>query len=33
VRANGDALAAARDGVAVVRALEQLQNSLERAPA
>jgi predicted dehydrogenase len=33
VRGNGDVLAAARDGVAVVRALEQLQNSLERAPA
>ena len=33
VRGNGDALVAARDGVAVVRALEQLQNSLERAPA
>jgi predicted dehydrogenase len=33
VRGNGDALAAARDGVAVVRALEQLQDSLERAPA
>jgi predicted dehydrogenase len=33
VRGNGDVLAAARDGVAVVRALEQLQSSLERAPA
>jgi predicted dehydrogenase len=33
VRGNGDVLAAARDGVAVVRALEQLQHSLERAPA
>jgi predicted dehydrogenase len=33
VRGNGDVLAAARDGVAVVRALEQLQDSLERAPA
>jgi predicted dehydrogenase len=33
VRGNGDVLSAARDGVAVVRALEQLQNSLERAPA
>jgi predicted dehydrogenase len=33
VRGNGDALVAARDGVAVVRALEQLQDSLERAPA
>jgi predicted dehydrogenase len=33
VRGHGDALAAARNGVAVVRALEQLQNSLERAPA
>jgi predicted dehydrogenase len=33
VRGNGDALVAAREGVAVVRALEQLQDSLERAPA
>jgi predicted dehydrogenase len=33
VRGNGDALVAARSGVSVVRALEQLQNSLERAPA
>jgi predicted dehydrogenase len=33
VRGNGDALEAARDGAAVVRALEQLQDSLERAPA
>jgi hypothetical protein len=33
VRGNGDVLAAARGGVAVVRALEQLQHSLERAPA
>jgi predicted dehydrogenase len=33
VRGHADALAAARNGVAVVRALEQLQNSLERAPA
>jgi len=33
VRGNGDVLAAARDGAAVVRALEQLQSSLERAPA
>jgi predicted dehydrogenase len=33
VRGTGDVLAAARDGVAVVRALEQLQHSLERAPA
>jgi predicted dehydrogenase len=33
VRGHGDALAAARNGVAVVRALEQLQSSLERAPA
>ena len=33
VRGRGDALAAARNGAAVVRALEQLQNSLERAPA
>jgi hypothetical protein len=33
VRGNGDALAAARDGAAVVRVLEQLQHSLERAPA
>jgi predicted dehydrogenase len=33
VRGNGDALVAARGGVAVVRALEQLQDSLERAPA
>jgi predicted dehydrogenase len=30
---NGDVLMAARDGVAVVRTLEQLQSSLERAPA
>jgi predicted dehydrogenase len=33
VRGNGDVLMAARDGVAVVRTLEQLQSSLERAPA
>jgi predicted dehydrogenase len=33
VRGDGDRLVAARDGIAVVRALEQLQNSLERAPA
>ncbi len=33
VRGSGDALVAARTGVAVVRALEHLQNSLERAPA
>jgi predicted dehydrogenase len=33
VRGTGDALEAARDGAAVVRALEQLQDSLERAPA
>jgi predicted dehydrogenase len=33
VRGKGNALVAARDGIAVVRALEQLQNSLERAPA
>jgi predicted dehydrogenase len=30
LRGNGDPLAAAREGVAVVRALEQLQDSLER---
>ena len=30
---EGDPLAAARDGVAVVRALEQLQASLEQTPA
>jgi predicted dehydrogenase len=33
VAGDGDPLAAARDGVAVVRALEQLQASLERTPA
>jgi predicted dehydrogenase len=33
VRGDGDRLVAARDGIGVVRALEQLQNSLERAPA
>jgi predicted dehydrogenase len=33
VQGKGNALVAARDGIAVVRALEQLQNSLERAPA
>jgi predicted dehydrogenase len=33
VRGEGNPLVAARDGIAVVRALEQLQNSLERAPA
>jgi hypothetical protein len=33
VRGNGDVLAAARGGVGVVRTLEQLQSSLERAPA
>ena len=30
VRGEGDRIAAARDGLAVVRALEQLQRSLER---
>jgi predicted dehydrogenase len=30
VRGEGDRVAAARDGLAVVRALEQLQASLER---
>jgi hypothetical protein len=30
VRGEGDLLAAARGGLAVVRALEQLQDSLER---
>jgi predicted dehydrogenase len=33
VAGDGDPLAAARDGAAVVRVLEQLQLSLERAPA
>ena len=33
VAGEGDPLAAARDGVAVVRALEQLQASLEQTPA
>jgi predicted dehydrogenase len=33
VAGDGDPLAAARDGAAVVRVLEQLQTSLERAPA
>jgi predicted dehydrogenase len=33
VAGEGDAIAAARDGAAVVRVLEQLQHSLERAPA
>jgi len=33
VGGEGDPLAAARDGVAVVRALEQLQQSLDRQPA
>jgi predicted dehydrogenase len=33
VGGNGDPLAAARDGVVVVRALEQLQSSLVRTPA
>jgi predicted dehydrogenase len=33
VAGDGDPLAAARDGLAVVRTLEQLQASLERAPA
>jgi predicted dehydrogenase len=33
VAGEGDRLAAAREGAAVVRVLEQLQNSLERAPA
>jgi predicted dehydrogenase len=33
VSGEGDPLAAARDGVAVVRALEQLQASLEQTPA
>jgi predicted dehydrogenase len=33
VAGDGDPLAAARDGAAVVRVLEQLQASLERAPA
>jgi predicted dehydrogenase len=33
VAGDGDRLAAARDGAAVVRVLEQLQASLERAPA
>jgi predicted dehydrogenase len=33
VEGDGDPLAAARDGLAVVRTLEQLQTSLERAPA
>jgi predicted dehydrogenase len=33
VRGDGDGLPASRDGVAVVRTLEQLQDSLERAPA
>ena len=33
VAGDGDPLAAARDGAVVVRVLEQLQHSLERAPA
>jgi hypothetical protein len=33
VAGDGDPLVAARDGVAVVRALEQLQASLEQTPA
>jgi predicted dehydrogenase len=33
VAGDGDPVAAARDGAAVVRVLEQLQHSLERAPA
>ena len=33
VAGDGDALVAARDGAIVVRVLEQLQHSLERAPA
>jgi predicted dehydrogenase len=33
VAGEGDPLSAARDGLAVVRALEQLQTSLEQAPA
>jgi predicted dehydrogenase len=33
VAGDGDPIAAARDGAAVVRVLEQLQHSLERAPA
>jgi predicted dehydrogenase len=33
VRGEGDPLGAARDGLAVVRTLEQLQTSLDRAPA
>jgi predicted dehydrogenase len=33
VEGHGDPLAAARDGLAVVRTLEQLQTSLDRAPA
>jgi predicted dehydrogenase len=33
VAGDGDRLAAARDGAAVVRVLEQLQHSLERTPA
>jgi hypothetical protein len=33
VEGKGDRLAAARDGLAVIRTLEQLQSSLDRAPA
>ena len=33
VEGRGDPLAAAREGLAVVRTLEQLQSSLTRAPA
>jgi predicted dehydrogenase len=33
VRGEGDPLAAAREGLTVVRALEQLQASLEQTPA
>ncbi|MGH3063973.1 MAG: Gfo/Idh/MocA family protein, partial [Gaiellaceae bacterium] len=33
VAGDGDPMVAGRDGAAVVRVLEQLQHSLERAPA
>jgi predicted dehydrogenase len=33
VEGSGERLQAARDGLAVVRTLEQLQNSLDRTPA
>jgi hypothetical protein len=33
VRGEGDPLGAAREGLTVVRALEQLQASLEQTPA